>query len=90
MGNVERKFVLALRLRLRGGRGVIRDRLIFIDTEIAGIGAHKAAIENPPGKGVEVFFFQGFQVTAGDFGRFGDLIQSNASHFPFAPQPFAE
>jgi len=78
------------RERLGAGRGIIGDRLVFVNAQKAGVSAHEALIEDAAGKRVKVFLFQGLQMAARDLGGFRDFGQGNTPHLPFAPQPFAK
>jgi hypothetical protein len=58
---------------------VIRNHLVFVEANAAGVGANKSPIEDPSGKLVKMVFFQGAQETRSYFGRQGDCVQRNAA-----------
>ena len=54
-------------LILSGRFQVVGNRLIFIESDMTGVGAHKAFVENTARQLVEVFFFEGLQHPHSDF-----------------------
>jgi hypothetical protein len=65
------------------GGHVVGNGLVFVDTQVAGVGTDKAFIKDSAGKLVELFFFDGDQETGSDLGRQRYVVQSDLALFPF-------
>src|SRR5262245_33362123 len=87
--NLQWEFVFRFGL-LVAGSGVFGYGLVFVDSQKARIGANKTLVKDASGKLVKVLAFQRFEMTPGNLGRLGDLVQGDAPHLPFAPQPVAK
>jgi hypothetical protein len=85
----QRKLIGRRRLIVTDG-SVIGHCLVFVETQKTSVGAYEPFIEDAPGKRIEILSFKGFQMAARDLGRLGDLVQSDAPHFPLTPQPFSK
>lgn len=87
---VDRRWWRLLSGLLPVGEIVLGKKLFFIEPEIAGYGAHEAAIKDPAGKPVPGFILKCFKETRADAGGRSDFVERNLAHLTFAPQPFAE
>ena len=71
---------------LSGGFQIVGNRLILIQPYMAGIGSHKAFVENTARQLVEVFVLQGLQHAGANLGGEGNLIQRDGTLFAFELQ----
>jgi hypothetical protein len=62
--------------------------MFFVEAQITGNGANKAAIENAAGKLLPVFIFQGLQKTQADARRYNDFVGRNFAQLALALQTF--
>jgi len=66
---------LRIDLGLAKGRQVIGDGLFGVETEVLGIGADEAFIEDAARKIVEMFFLDGAQHAGADLGDVGNVVE---------------
>jgi hypothetical protein len=68
-----------------GGAGghKIGNSLVFVQTEMVGVGAHETLVKDPAGKLIELVFLKGSQKTGTDLGGDSNIIQRNLSLQPF-------
>jgi hypothetical protein len=74
-----RKDGLLLNLTLAQCGQIVRDRLFFVQPDLAGVGPHETFVEHSAGKLVKVFVFQGAQHAVADFRDAGDGIERDAA-----------
>src|SRR5271155_51657 len=72
------------------GQIVFAEQALFVQTEIAGNGAHKAATEYSARQLLPILVLQRLQKALADARRFGQFVQRNLAHFPFALQALSE
>ena len=68
------------------GHVIFAEQRLFIQPEITGNGADKAATENSTGKFAPVFVFQSFEKSLRNSCGLGELIQRNFAHLALALQ----
>ena len=73
----------------RAGGHEISNRLVFVEAQMAGVGADEPFVEDTAGKLVEVLFLEGNDEFGRDLGRNRDVVQRDLALFslPFQPCP---
>jgi hypothetical protein len=74
-----RKNGLLLNLAFAQGGEIVGDGFLFVEADLAGIGAYETLIEDAAGKLVEVFVFEGAQHARADLGGIGDGVERDAA-----------
>jgi len=69
---------------------VVRYGFFFVESDLAGVGAHKAFVEDASGELVEVLFFEGAEHASADFGGVGDGIEPDALLLALLAKFFSE
>ena len=62
----------------------------FVESDLAGVGAHKTFVEDAAGELVEVLLFEGAQHAGADLGGVGDGIEPDASLLALLTKFFSE
>ncbi len=71
----------------RAGGHEISNRLVFVESQMAGVGADKPLVEDTAGKLVEVLLFEGGEEAGANLGCERDIVQRNLALFPLPLQP---
>ena len=85
-----RQNLLCLNLTLAQGNEIVSYRFLFVQSHLAGIGAHKTFIEDSAGKLVKVFVLESAQHAGADFGGIGNGIEREAALLPLFAKFFPE
>ncbi len=70
---------MLLNLTLAQGSEIVGDSFLFVETDLAGVGAHETFVEDAAGELVEVFVLEGAEHAGADFGGVGDGIERYAA-----------
>jgi hypothetical protein len=70
---------LLLNLAFAQGGKIIGERLLFVEPDMAGVGANETAVEDAAGKLIEALFFERAQHAGADLGGVGDGIEGDAA-----------
>src|SRR5580693_1782074 len=81
---------LGRNLALAQGCEVIGDGLLFVEADLAGVGADKTFVEDAAGKLIEVFLFDGTEHAGTDFGGVGDGVERDAALLALFAKFFSE
>jgi len=81
---------VGLNLTLAQGREVIGYGFLFVESDLAGVGAHETFVEYAAGKLVEVLVLEGAEHAGADFGRVGDSLERDATLFALLAKFFSE
>jgi hypothetical protein len=81
---------LLLDLAFAQGGEIIGDGFFFVESDLAGVGADEAFVEDAAGKLVEVFVFEGAQHAGADFGGVGDSVEREAALLALLAKFFSE
>ncbi len=81
---------VGLNLTLAQGREVIGYGFLFVESDLAGVGAHEAFVEDAAGKLVKVLVLEGAEHAGADFGRVGDGLELDATLFALLAKFFSE
>ena len=65
----------------------IGDGLVFVNAQVAGIGADEPFVEDAAGKLVELLLLEGDEETGADLGGDRDVVQRDLALFPLPFQP---
>ncbi len=65
----------------------IGNGLVFVDAQMAGVGADKPFVEDAAGKLIEVVLLEGDQEAGTDLGGDRDVVQRDLALFPLPFQP---
>jgi hypothetical protein len=79
-----------LNLTLTQGGEVIGYGFLFVESDLAGVGAHETFVEDAAGKLVEVLVLEGAEHAGADFGRVGDSLERDATLFALLAKFFSE
>ena len=77
-------------LTLAQGGQIVSDGFFFVESDLAGVGAHETFVEDAAGKLVEVFVFQGAQHAGADLGGVGDGVERDAALLALFAKFFSE
>src|SRR5579863_6111480 len=69
---------------------IVGDGFLFVEADVAGVGADESFIEDAAGKLVEVFFFEGAEHAGADFCGVGNGIEFDAALFALFAKFFPE
>jgi hypothetical protein len=81
---------LLLNLTLAQGGQVVGDGFLFVEADLAGVGADETLVEYASRKLVKVFLFQGTQHARADFGGVGDGVERKSALFALFAKFFSE
>ncbi len=70
---------LLLNLALAQGSEIVGDGFLFVESDLAGVGADETLVEDAAGKLVKVFVLEGAQHARADFGSAGDGVERDAA-----------
>ena len=70
---------LLLNLTFAQSSQIVGYGFFFVESDLAGVGAHETFVEDAAGKLVEVFVLEGAQHASADFGGVGDGIEREAA-----------
>ena len=73
----------------RGGE-IVRYSFVFVETDLAGVGANETFVEDAAGELIKVFVFEGSQHARADFRGFGDGIEIEPALFALFAKFFSE
>jgi hypothetical protein len=77
-------------LTLAQGGEVVGYSLLFVESDLARVGAHETLVEDSAGKLVKVFLFEGTQHAGADFGRVGDGVERDSALLALLAKFFSE
>jgi len=69
---------------------IVGDGLLFVEADVAGVGADESFIEDAAGKLIEVFFFEGAEHAGADFCGVGNGVEFDAALFALFTKFFPE
>jgi hypothetical protein len=81
---------LLLNLTLAQGSEIVGQGFFFVQSDLAGIGAHEAFVEDAAGKLIEVFVFECAQHAGADFSGVGDGIEREVTLLALFAKFFSE
>ena len=73
----------------RGGE-IVRYSFVFVEADLAGVGANETFVEDAAGELIKVFVFEGSQHARADFCGFGDGIEIEPALFALFAKFFSE
>jgi hypothetical protein len=79
-----------LNLTLAQGGEIFGYGFLFVESDLAGIGAYESFVEDAAGKLVEVFVLESTQHTGADFGGAGDGVERDAALLTLLAKFFSE
>ena len=82
--------ILGLNLALAQGGEIIGDGFFFVETDLAGVGADKAFVEDAAGELVEMLVLNGAEHAGADFGGGGDGVERDATLLALLAKFFPE
>ena len=85
-----RKNGMLLHLTLAQGGEVIGDGIVFIESDVAGVGADETFVENAAGKLVKAFVLEGAEHAGADLSGVGDGVERDAAVLALLAKFFSE